>query len=249
MLIHKRKMAVGFAVAVAAASLMLPLLTMGASATTRHASSGPTLKSLPRHQTIYTSGVAYSGPVNWNPMDTGAYATGTQGLVYETLELYNPVTNGYIFWLAKDVKWNKSGTACTITLRNSIKWSNGRPLTSADVAYTIMLAKTNTAVPYSNLGPGIKSVTTPTSSEVVVTFSTPEYTQWQSFLWHDPIINKAIWSAMSPTDQVTGANVHPVGSGPMIGILRQHPRGCVQGQPQVVGARRPQPEVPLHVPR
>jgi peptide/nickel transport system substrate-binding protein len=214
MLIHKRKMAVGFAVAVAAASLMLPLLTMGASAATRHASSKLSLTSLPRNQTVYTSGVAYGAPSAWNPMNVGAMATGTEGLVYETLELYNPVTNGYINWLARSV--TVSGLTCTIQLRNGIKWSNGKPLTSADVAYTIMLAKTNLAVPYSNLGPYIKSVTTPTSSKVVVTFKSAAYTQWQNFLWHNPIINKAIWSAMTPANQVTGANTNPVGTGPML---------------------------------
>ncbi len=213
MLIHKRKMAVGFAVAVAAASLMLPLLTMGASAATRHASAKLSLTSLPRNQTVYTSGVAYSAPVAWNPMNTGAMATGTQGLIYETLELYNPVTNGYVNWLARSV--TVSGLTCTIQLRNGIKWSNGKPLTSADVLYTIMLAKTNSAVPYSNLGPYIKSVTAPTSSKVVVTFKSAAYTQWQNFLWHNPIVNKAIWSAMTATNQVTGANLNPVGSGPM----------------------------------
>jgi peptide/nickel transport system substrate-binding protein len=208
-------MAVGFAVAVAAASLMLPLLTMGASAATRHASSKLSLTNLPRTETVFTSGVAYSAPVNWNPMNTGGYATGTQGLVYETLELYNPVTNSYINWLARSVTWANAST-CDITLRSSIKWSNGKPLTSADVAYTILLAKTNPAVPYSNLGPDLGSVTTNGPSKVVVHFKTAAYTQWQSFLWHDPIINKAVWSGMSATDQVTGANTNPIGSGPML---------------------------------
>jgi len=44
---------------------------------------------------------------------------------------------------------------------------------------------------------------------VVVTFKSAAYTQWQNFLWHNPIINKAIWSAMTSANQVTGANTKP----------------------------------------
>jgi len=86
MFIHKRKMAVGFVVAVAAASLMLPLLSVGASGAPRHASD--TVLSF-RARDVYTSGVAYSAPTAWNPMNLGNIATGTQGLLYETLFLYN----------------------------------------------------------------------------------------------------------------------------------------------------------------
>ena len=59
-------------------------------------------------------------------------------------------------------------------------------------------------------------MSTPDPQTVVVHFSSPAYTQWQNFLWHNPIINKAIWSTMSPADQVTGANTNPIGTGPMV---------------------------------
>jgi len=215
MSIHKRKMAVGVVTAVAAFSLMLPLLGAGASGASTHAVKVPSITSLPRNETLYTSGTAYSAPVNWNPMNEGNFATGTQGLLYETLFLYNPVTNTYIPWLAKSGTWTTPSTY-TIVLRNGVTWSNGKPLTCADVAYTIMLAKTNAAVPYSNLGAGLGNVSCPNATTAVVTFSTPEYTQWQNFLWHNPIISQSAWSKLTPAEQVTGANAHPIGSGPML---------------------------------
>ncbi len=215
MLIHKRKMAVGFVTAVAAFSLMLPLLGAGASGASTHATKVPSITSLPRNETVYTSGAAYSAPTIWNPMDVGNYATGTQGLLYETLFLYNPVTNTYLPWLAKSGTWTTPSTY-TIVLRNGVTWSNGSPLTCADVAYTILLAKTNAAVPYSNLGADLGGVTCSNASTAVVTFSSPEYTQWQNFLWHNPIIPQSVWSKLTPANQVTGTNVHPIGSGPML---------------------------------
>jgi peptide/nickel transport system substrate-binding protein len=208
-------MAVGVVTAIAAFSLMLPLLGVGASGASTHATKVPSITSLPRNETLYSSGAAYSAPTIWNPMDEGNFATGTQGLLYETLFLYNPVTNSFLPWLAKSGTWTTPLTY-TIVLRNGVTWSNGKPLTCADVAYTIMLAKTNPAVPYSNLGSFLSGVSCPNPTTAVVTFSSAAYTQWQSFLWHNPIINQSVWSKMSAAAQVTGANAHPIGSGPML---------------------------------
>ena len=63
-------------------------------------SSGGSVTSFPRTQTLYTSGSAYSPPTNWNPLNLGNDATGTQGLVYETLFLYDPIKGTYTPWLA-----------------------------------------------------------------------------------------------------------------------------------------------------
>jgi len=222
MSIHKRKMATGLVTAFVAAALIAPLLTIGASgAATNHArqvAPRVSVTSLPRDETLYTSGISYGAPTTWNPMnfDSGGFATGTTGLLYETLFLYNPVTNSYIPWLARSGTWTSPSTY-TIVLRNGLTWSNGTALTCADVAYTIMLAKTNSAVPYAGtIGPNLSGVSCTNAQTAVVTFSSPEYTQWQSFLWNSPIINKSVWSKLTPTEQVTGANAHPIGSGPML---------------------------------
>jgi peptide/nickel transport system substrate-binding protein len=222
MSIHKRKMATGLVTAFVAAALIAPLLTIGASgAATNHArqvAPRVSVTSLPRDETLYTSGISYGAPTTWNPMafDAGGFATGTSGLLYETLFLYNPVTNSYMPWLARSGTWTTPSTY-TIVLRNGLTWSNGTALTCADVAYTIMLAKTNSAVPYAGtIGPNLSGVSCTNTTTAVVTFSSPEYTQWQSFLWNSPIVNKSVWSKLTPTEQVTGANAHPIGSGPML---------------------------------
>jgi peptide/nickel transport system substrate-binding protein len=192
------------------------LLSAGISGAATH-STRDSVTSFPRAQTLYTSGTSYSAPTNWNPMNLGNYATGTQGLLYETLFLYNPLNskNPYMPWLARGGVWTDAGTY-KITLRNGLTWSDGSALTSADVAYTINLAKTNPAVPYSNLGPFIKSVSTPNSQTVVVNFKAGANTVWANFLWSQPIINKAVWSTWTPAQQITDANTSPIGSGPMV---------------------------------
>jgi peptide/nickel transport system substrate-binding protein len=214
-----RSGAVRYATAGVAASLALALVS-ACSSSPKPSSSGTTssnsasLAGFPRTDTLYTSGTAYSPPSNWNPFNIGNMATGTQGLVYEPLFLYDPIHNKYDPWLATSGSW--SGDTYTIQVRSGVKWSNGTPLTGADVAYSINLARTNKADPFSS---NVSTVTNATASgnTVTVTFnSTPAYTAWQDYLWKAPVVPQAIWSKLSASNQITGANKNPVGTGPML---------------------------------
>ena len=178
------------------------------------ASSAGTLSGFPRAGTLYTSGTAYSPPSNWNPFNLGNYAMGTQGLVYEPLFLYDPVHNKYDPWLATSGTW--SGDTYTIDVRSGVKWSDGTPLTGADVAYSISLAMTNKSDPFNVNVATVKSVSA-SGNTVTVTFgSSPGYSAWQDYLWKAPVVPEHIWSKLSPTQQITGANTKPVGTGPML---------------------------------
>ena len=136
--------------AITAAALVVPLMS-AVAASPASATRAPSITSFPRDETLYTSGTAYSPPSNWNPLDSGSRYTGTMGLLYETLFLYDPIHNKYLPWLATGGSWTGPSTY-TMQVRNNVKWSNGSSLTGADVAYSINLAKANPAVPYSNLG-------------------------------------------------------------------------------------------------
>jgi peptide/nickel transport system substrate-binding protein len=154
--------------------------------------------------------------VNWNPLDTGAYATGTQGLIYEPLYLYDPIKNQYESWLATGAEasgWQ--GNKYVINVRSGVKWSDGQALTGADVAFSINLARTNSADPYS---PNVATVANATASgnTVTVTFKgTPGYTEFTDFLWKAPILPQHIWSKIPASKVATTANTNPVGTGPM----------------------------------
>jgi peptide/nickel transport system substrate-binding protein len=177
--------------------------------------SGGTL-SFPRNETLYTSGTAYGPPVNWNPLDTGAFATGTQGLIYEPLYLYDPVKNAYDPWLASGAEasgWQ--GSKYVINVRSGVKWSDGQALTGADVAYSINLARTNAADPYSANVSTVASATA-SGNTVTVTFKgTPGYTEFTDYLWKAPVLPQHIWSKIPASQIATTANTHPVGTGPM----------------------------------
>ena len=179
------------------------------------ASTGGTL-SFPRNETLYTSGTAYGPPVNWNPLDTGAFATGTQGLIYEPLYLYDPVKGKYDPWLATgDEASGWKGNTYVINVRSGVKWSDGQDLTAADVAYSINLAVSNTADPYSANVATVKTATA-SGNTVTVTFKgTPGYTEFTDYLWKAPVLPQHIWSKLAADKIATDPNTSPVGTGPM----------------------------------
>jgi peptide/nickel transport system substrate-binding protein len=194
----------------------------------------PSFTQYPRTETLYTSGTAYSPPDNFNPLDSGSYYTGTMGLLYETLFLYNPSSGKVIPWLASPGShW--TGSTYTIWVRSGVKWTNGSPLTGADVAYSVRLAITNPAVPYSNLAPYIKSVTS-NGNTVTVNFTSPRpYTAWLHYLWTGPVLPEAVFSKLSRTEQVTAANftagTSPVATGPMTLVSTNPTEACYEDNP------------------
>lgn len=171
------------------------------------------LTGFPRTQTLYTSGTAYTPPSNWNPFNLGNFATGTTGLIYEPLFLYDPIHNTYKPWLATSGTW--SGHTYTMQIRNGVKWSDGQALTGADVAYSINLARTNTSDPYSSNVATVSSATAKGNTVTVTFKGTPGYSAFQAYLWRAPVMPQHIWSKLSASDQITGVNAHPVGTGPM----------------------------------
>src|SRR5215469_6897564 len=187
-----------------------------ASASSSPSSGGGPITSYPRSQTLYTSGTAYSPPTIWNPLDLGNYATGTQGLIYEPLFLYDPIKNAYDPWLATgDESAGWQGNTYVINVRSGVTWSDGQPMTAADVAYSINLAVTNPADPYSANVATVKTATA-SGNTVTVTFKgTPGYTEFTDYLWKAPVLPQHIWSKLAASKIATDPNTSPVGTGPM----------------------------------
>jgi len=144
-------------------------------------------------------------------MQPGNYAMGTLGLVYETLFLYDPLTDKFIPWLAQSGAW-KDPTTYEVKLRSGLTWSDGKPLTADDVKFTFELGKTDT-LNFSPLWKWMTAVNKVDDSTVDFAFSTPEYQEWANYLFNVPIVPQHLWSTISEKDVETGANPNPVGSG------------------------------------
>ncbi|GAA4468779.1 ABC transporter substrate-binding protein [Phytohabitans houttuyneae] len=168
----------------------------------------------PRNETLYTSGNAWEPPTNWNPIVPGI-ATGTQGLVYEPLFLFNPETLKLDPWLAEKGEWAADNKTYTITLREGVKWSDGKDFTAEDVKYTTELGKIK-AVPFSNLWNYLSSVDAVDARTVRYTFSDPRVQEFENFLYDRMILPKHIWQSRSEQDLTTHKNEKPIGTGPYV---------------------------------
>ena len=84
------------------------------------------------------SGNQWSPNNDLNPAKTWDYVTGLVGFVYETPFRYDPLKDKFIPWLATSGKWT-SQTTYAMTVRRGVKWSDGKPMTAADVKYSFDL--------------------------------------------------------------------------------------------------------------
>ena len=167
-----------------------------------------------RTETLYVSGAAWGPPNDWNPFITWSKAntTGTIGYVYETLFMYDPLSDEFIPFLAEKGEW-VTDTAYEITLREGIEWTDGTPMTAEDVAFTMNLGKQYAALWFA---PMWKYVTSVVSVGNVVRFDftdAPLYQEFDNNLYNIAIVPKHIWESKTEEEITGGANENPVGSG------------------------------------
>lgn len=177
---------------------------------------------------------------NFNPfVPTSALTTmNATSMVYEPLMQYNLARAGKVYpWLATSYHWSNGYKDLTFTLRRGVTWSDGKPFTSADVAFTFQLIKSHPALNTSGLT--FSSVTAPTPTTVVFHFPSPDIPELYYIAGGTYIVPKHIWSKVgNPTKY---ANPHPVGTGPYVlssgtgqGLLMAaRPHYWQKGQPRV----------------
>jgi peptide/nickel transport system substrate-binding protein len=174
----------------------------------------PGQATYPRAETIYVSGAAWGPASTWNPFQPGSLAntTGTIGNVYEFLFAYDPLSGEMTPWLAESGVWTDANTF-DVTLRSGLTWSDGEPLTSADVKYTFELGNQYAALWFSPMWNYLTAVEAPDDTHVTFTFSEPLYQEFENNLYNIPIVPQHLWEGRSEEDITVGANEQPVGSG------------------------------------
>jgi peptide/nickel transport system substrate-binding protein len=136
---------------------------------------------------------------------------GATGLIYEPLLQFDlAAPPKYYPWLATGYTWSPDGTAVTFNIRQGVKWSDGTPMTTADVVFTYNLVKKNPSI---NLA-GLK-ITNVTSSgnSVTITFPNAQYTNLQQIAGV-PILPKSVWGKVS--NPATFTDPKPIGTGPYV---------------------------------
>ncbi|HLW03475.1 MAG TPA: ABC transporter substrate-binding protein [Ktedonobacterales bacterium] len=149
---------------------------------------------------------------NFNPFLANSSRTGTQGMIYETLLMFNRMNGNSQPWLASSYSVAKDATSITFHLRQGVKWTDGQPFTSDDVVYTLKLMQKYPALDGNSLWSTIQSVSNPDASTVTVAFKQPAVTMLWYLGGQTYIVPEHIWKNIS--DPSTDANPNPVGTGP-----------------------------------
>src|SRR5690242_1152271 len=149
---------------------------------------------------------------NFNPFvqSSAASLLGATSLLYEPLLQTNAIKPGqYYNWLATAYTWSNAGKTITFTIRPGVKWSNGTPMTAADVAFTFGMLKKYPDV--NTTGLAIQSVSS-SGNQVTINFPSPQYANLQNIAGQTYIVPQSIWSKVGDPGKYTDPT--PVGTGP-----------------------------------
>ncbi len=123
---------------------------VGSQAGTKHSSSG---------SSVTIANVAgMSWTCGFNPFNSTVQFL-SFGPIYEELVFVNALKSGAPTpWLASKFKWSNHAKTLTFTIRKGAKWSDGKPLTAADVLFTFQLLKKHKALDLQAVWSVLKSV-------------------------------------------------------------------------------------------
>lgn len=103
------------------------------------------LKEVPRNRTLKIIWWGIEGRwidhELWNPYNLGAHHQRGPGIFYEPLYYYSAFADKEIPWLATSYEYSKDMKELTYHLRSGVTWSDGKPFTAEDVAYTLNTLK------------------------------------------------------------------------------------------------------------
>ncbi len=148
---------------------------------------------------------------NFNPYTSGDLF---HGVLFEPLMVFNQMTGKTEYRLAKSAEYSDDLKKIIVKLRDGLQWSDGKPLTSKDVAYSYELSKEAPAFDLKGIwsAGNVTSITTPDATTVIFELDHADSTLlWDLAAYH--IVPEHVWSKQK--DLTTFMNLNPVGSGPM----------------------------------
>ena len=148
---------------------------------------------------------------NFNPFNLSDIGY-SLGPVYEPLMFVNTLQSGKVTpWLATAYNWTNGNKTLTFTIRSGVKWSDGKPMSAADVVYTFNLLKKYKALDLNAVWSVLSSVTQKGSDQVVMQFKQPAVTYFYYIADQIGIVPQHIWSTIA--DPVKYPDTNPVGTG------------------------------------
>ncbi len=136
------------------------------------------------------------------------------GLIYDNLMDYGQLDYTGTPRLATSWSHSKDGLTWTYHIRHGVKWSDGVPLTAADVAYTFQRNIKPNSIELADNEAYVGEITSAVATgKYTVVMKVRHYTPVMNRLIV-PILPKHIWEHVSDKHLSSFANDNPVGSGP-----------------------------------
>jgi peptide/nickel transport system substrate-binding protein len=143
--------------------------------------------------------------------------------------------------LGTSSSWTDKNLKLVVNTRSGVKWSDGKPFSAADVAFTFNYLKTYPAIDLNGIwspATHLTSVVATGANTVTFTFSKPNTPEF-AFIAGVNILPEHIWA--SNTSPATDTNTNPVGTGPFVlksysastVIYDKNPRYWMAGRPYI----------------
>ncbi|MDX6389142.1 MAG: peptide/nickel transport system substrate-binding protein [Streptosporangiaceae bacterium] len=141
------------------------------------------------------------------------YVTHAVGLYNEPLFIFNTLnsTEAPVPMLATGYTWSNGGKTLGMTIRQGVKWNDGKAFSATDVAYTFNLFIKNPSL--NIVGTPLPTSATSSGSSVTLNFSAPQYANL-FLIGQVNILPQHIWSSVG--DPTKFADPSPVGTGPFM---------------------------------
>jgi len=188
----------------------LSCMTLGIVAVTVGAASGATSSVVTLEG---NTGVTFTN--NFNPFDSSSFAEqlSVRSLVNEPLFEFDTLkANTQYPWLATSYAWTNGGKTLTFHLRKGVHWSDGKPFTSADVAFTFDLLNRVPAANVYGVPKMSSNATTKGKYTVILHYATPQYLNITSIAGTALIVSQHVWSKIH--NPATAIVTKTVGTGP-----------------------------------
>src|SRR5215470_14340437 len=109
------------------------------------------------HPLVIVSNAGQTFTQSFNPFVSTSLgnSNSTTALIYEPLLMFNIMRPAQppIPWLATAYQWSNGGKTLTLTIRKGVKFSDGKPMTARDVAFSFNLLRKNPSLTPSSPPP------------------------------------------------------------------------------------------------
>jgi peptide/nickel transport system substrate-binding protein len=153
---------------------------------------------------------------NFNPYTTNGLL---DGVMFEPLMTFNTMQGKVEYRLAESADYSEDLKTITVKLKEGLKWSDGKPLTAKDVAFSFNMTKDAPAFDLKAIWTSGNLLSVTASDAKTIVFSLKEADS--TFIWGIPvyhILPEHIWSQVDAKKLATFTNPNPVGNGPMTDI-------------------------------